>query len=138
MSIVFKLTIGVFMSDNTPDICIPESDVDDIYTPERLDNSQDIHIPERSSTCNNKESILRKAKLIRNFGIASFSFIGIVILLYIIVLIVALSSIPSYPNNGLVSATFSMSIVILIFGAIFSIADFVFMILAIVNIATTD
>ena len=147
------------MLDNLPDIHAPESGSDDIPTPEKSDNlldmhahesgtddhtlersdiSPDIHTPERSSTCNNKESILRKAKLIRNFGIASFSFIGIVILLYIIVLIVALSSIPSYPNNGLVSATFSMSIVILIFGAIFSIADFVFMILAIVNIATTD
>ena len=121
------------MSDNTPDICIPESDVDDIYTPERLDNSQDIHIPEsgtddictlerldnspnidalesdaddistmerldnsqdihipeRSSTCNNQEYILKKAKkkakLIRNFWIASFSFIGIIILLAIII-----------------------------------------------------
>ena len=77
------------MLENTPDISIPESDVDDIYTPERLDNSQDTCIPERSSTCDNQEYILKKAKkkakLIRNFWIALFSFIGIIILLAIII-----------------------------------------------------
>ena len=117
------------MLDNLPDIHAPESGADDICTPERLDNSPDIHTLEISSTCNDKEFILKKAKLIRNFGIASFSFVGIIILLYIICLIVALSSTQNYPNS---SVAFSMSMVII------SIADFVFMILAIVNIATTD
>lgn len=117
------------MSDNTPDI----------YTPERSStcNDQDIYTLERSSICNNQEPILKKAKLIRNFGIASFSFVGIIILLYIICLIVALSSTQNYPNSS-VAFSMSMVIIISILVIIFSIADFVFMILAIVNIATTD
>ncbi len=118
------------MSDSLPVIYTPESDTDD-HALERSDISPDIHIPERSSTCNNQESILKKAKLIRNFGITSFSFIGVIILLYIITLIVALSSSSTLAIPSIV-------IVILVLGSIFSIADFVFMILAIVNIATTD
>ncbi len=125
------------MLDNLPDIHAPESGADDIYTPERLDNSPDIHTLEISSTCNDQEFILKKAKLIRNFGIASFSFVGIIILLYIICLIVALSSTQNYPNSS-VAFSMSMVIIISILVIIFSIADFVFMILAIVNIATTD
>lgn len=131
---VFKLTIGVFMSDNLPDIHASESGVDD-HTLERLDSSLEIHALERSSTCNNKESILKKAKLIRNFGIASFSFSGIIILLFIIILIVTLSSTPNYPNS---LAVLSMSITILVVDSIFSIANLVFMIIAIVKIASTD
>lgn len=108
------------MSDNTPDI----------YTPERSStcNDQDIYTLERSSICNNQEPILKKAKLIRNFGIASFSFVGIIILLYIICLIVALSSTQNYPNSS-VAFSMSMVIIISILVIIFSIADFVFMIL---------
>lgn len=118
------------MLDNLPDIHAPESGADDICTPERLDNSPDIHTLEISSTCNDQEFILKKAKLIRNFGIASFSFVGIIILLYIICLIVALSSTQNYPNSS-VAFSMSMVIIISILVIIFSIADFVFMILAI-------
>ena len=144
------------MSDNLPDIHASESDADD-HTLERSDISPDIHVqeinnnpnggvfasdispdihtPERSSTCNNQESILKKAKLIRNFGITSFSFMGVIILLIIIDIIVAQSSTPNYPNS---LAVFSMSITILVVDSIFSIANLVFMILAIVKIANTD
>ena len=134
MSIVFKLTVGVFMSDNLPDMYTSESDADD-HTLERSDSSLDIHALEISSTCNNKESILKKSKLIRNFGITSFSFMGVIILLIIIDIIVAQSSTPNYPNS---SAVFSISISILVLDSIFSIANLVFMILAIVKIASTD
>ena len=144
------------MSDNLPDTHAPESGSDDIPTPEKSDNLPDIHTYEsgtddhtlersdispdiytleRSSTCNNKESILKKAKLIRNFGIASFSFMGVIILLIIIDIIVAQSSTPNYPNS---SAVLSMSITILVVDSIFSIANLVFMIIAIVKIASTD
>ena len=65
--IVFKLTIGVFMSDNLPIIRIPES----------------------SSTYDNLESILKKAKLIRNLGIASF-FVFIFLIVYPVFAIIAI------------------------------------------------
>ena len=122
------------MLDNLSDTHAPESGTDD-HTLERSDISPDIHTLERSSTCNNKESILKKAKLIRNFGIASFSFMGVIILLIIIDIIVAQSSTPNYPNS---SAVLSMSITILVVDSIFSIANLVFMIIAIVKIANTD
>ena len=102
-----------------------------------LDNLPDTGNIERSSTCNNHESILKKAKLIRNFGIASFSFMGVIILLSIICMIVASSSGPNYPNSLMAFST-SMGIIIPTLTIIFSIVDFVFMILAIVKIANTD
>lgn len=125
------------MSDNSADIHTSESDANDIYTLERLNNSLDIHVPEKSSTCNNQESILKQAKLIRDFGITYFSFMGIIILL-IIVLIVALFSDTSYTNSGLGWVALSMEIAILVLGIIFWILDHVLTIIAIVKIKNTD
>lgn len=104
------------MSDNLPDMHVSESDADDIYTPERLDNSPDIHTLERSSTCNDQESILKKAKLIRNFGITYFWFFIVVIILLSI----------------------SIWTAAIILASIFSIVDLVFTIIAIVKIKNTD
>ena len=120
--------------DNLPDIHAPESGVDDICTPERWDNSLDVCTVERSSTCNDQESILKKAKLIRDFGITSFSFMGIIILLFIIEIIVE----PSPPNSSLFSDISIMNIVTFIVGAVFQLANFVFMILAIDKFGKTD
>ena len=146
------------MLDNLPDIHAPESDADDIYTPERLDNSADIYAPEsdaddmctlerldnlpddvwcneeRSSTCNDQESILKKAKLIRNFGITSFSFMGIIILLFIIDIIAE----PSHPNSSPFSDISAMNIATFVVGAALQLANLVFMILAIDKFGKTD
>lgn len=53
------------------------------------DNLPVIRIPERSSTYDNLESILKKAKLIRNFGIASF-FVFIFLIVYPVFAIIAI------------------------------------------------
>lgn len=121
--------------DNSPNIDTLESDTDDIYTMERSDISLDIHIPERSSTCNNQESILKQAKLIRDFGITYFSFMGIIIL-FIIVSIVALFSDTS--NSALGWVGLSMEIAALVLGIIFWILNHVLTIIAIVKIKNTD
>ena len=53
------------------------------------DNLPVIRIPEKSSTCNNLESILKEAKLIRNFGIALL-FLGIFPFVYLVFAIIAI------------------------------------------------
>ncbi len=53
------------------------------------DNLPVIRIPERSSTYDNLESILKKAKLIRNLGIASF-FVFIFLIVYPVFAIIAI------------------------------------------------
>lgn len=53
------------------------------------DNLPVIRIPERSSTYDDLESILKKAKLIRNLGIASF-FVFIFLIVYPIFAIIAI------------------------------------------------
>ena len=122
--------------DNSLDIHASESE-DNLQTLcNQLDNSLDIHASERSTTCNNQESILKKAKLIRNFGIASFSFMGVIILCIIMLIAVVISSIPSYPDSVWVIANVSKVVGIVTLGI--SIANFVFIILAIIKIADTD
>ena len=120
--------------DNSPNIDTLESDADDIYTLERLDNSLDVCNAERSSTCNDQESILKKAKLIRDFGITSFSFMGIIILLFIIDIIAE----PSHPNSSPFSDISAMNIATFVIGAAFQLTNLVFMLLAIYKLDKTD